>query len=71
MEKNFKYDVTYLNVKTHKSYTLRIDADNNNEAMRIAKEYAGKDEAVESIQFVASSFFDNILNSGFFGRTAK
>ena len=71
MEKNFKYDVTYLNVKTHKSYTLRIDADNNNEAMRIAKEYAGKDEAVESIQFVASSVFDNILNSGLFGRVGK
>lgn len=71
MEKNFKYDVTYLNVKTHKSYTLRIDADNNNEALRIAKEYAGKDEAVESIQFVASSVFDNILNSGLFGRVGK
>ena len=68
MGNTFKYDVTYINCRTHKTYTLRIEAENHNQAAKIAREYAGKDESVESIQFVASSVFDGILNSGLFGR---
>lgn len=69
MGTNFKYDVTYLNVKTHKSYTLRIDADDANQALKIGKRYAGADEMVESVKFVEASAFAGIFN--FFGRAAK
>lgn len=71
MTKNFKYDITYRNTRTLDEYTIRVDADNHNEALRIAKEYVGPGEEIASIQFVASSVFDGLLNSGLFGRASK
>lgn len=69
MGTNFKYDITFLNCRTFKQYTLRVDADDANEALKIGKRYAGADDMVESVKFVEASAFAGILN--FFGRAAK
>ena len=52
MTKNFKYDITYRNTRTLDEYTIRVDADNHNEALRIAKEYVGPGEEIASIHYV-------------------
>lgn len=66
-----KYEITYRNRTTRKEYSLVVPADDYNQAVKIAKEYRGENEDIASVELVASSVFEGILNSGLFGRAGK
>ncbi len=67
-----KWTITYLDTRTQKQYSLSgVDADNYNEAAKIAKAYRGEYDIIEEIKLDAASVFEGILNSGLFGRAAR
>lgn len=55
------FTITYRNRRTLEEYTLgNIEAQDRNEAVRIAKEYRGPEEEIASIDMVAASIFSDL-----------
>lgn len=67
-----KWTITYLDTRTQEQYSLGgVEADNYNEAAKLAKIYRGEYDIIEEITLEAASVFDGILDSGLFGRAAR
>lgn len=66
-----RYDITYRNCLTKEEYTLGVDADNHNEAVKIAKKYRGDGEEIAGIVWRAASVFDDIINAFFSGEGVR
>ena len=70
-----KWDITYRNCTTKSEYTLGgVEADNYNEAVKIAKKYRGPDEEIADIKWKGTTVFDDLtreIGNGFIGRMAK
>ena len=45
--------------------TLSVDADNYNEAVKIAKHLTQEEEKIDKITLIASSIFEDIMNNTF------
>lgn len=57
-----KYNITYRNVITGQEYTLgKVEADNINEATKIAKNNRGVNEKVVKIEPLWESIFEDLL----------
>ena len=57
-----RYTATFKDRESGAARTLPIQADNRNDAVRIAKTIRREGEVITNIAFDASSIFDNILN---------
>lgn len=66
------YKVTFEHIGNQfPAYTLGIEADNYNEALRLAKQARGKDEEITAIVLDASSVFTDLLKGIRTGFTTK
>lgn len=57
-----RYTATFKDRESGATRTLPIQAEDRNEAVRIAKKLRRGQEAITDLRFDASSVFDNILN---------
>ena len=59
-----KYKITYRNEATAQEYTLEeVEADNINEAAKIARKYRGENEKIVKITPLWNSIFEDILGN--------
>lgn len=58
-----KYEITYRNVVTSQESMREVEADNINEAAKIAKKYGGADEKIAKITPLWGSIFEDILGN--------
>ena len=67
-----KWTITYLDTRTQEEYGLGgVEADNYNEACKIAKQYRGEYDIIEEVAMEEGSVFEGLLNSPIFGRVAR
>lgn len=70
-----KWEITYRNRTTFEEYSLAgVEAENYNEAVKIAKRYRGENEDIADIKWIGTAIFDNLtreIENGFIGRMAK